>query len=171
MILLILTPILIGWFFATRWLARRVTNRMTTPWKKQLAMWVLVPLLFLLPFADGIIGGLYLRHLCSDSEGGFVVVRPFDSVKRAKAEILPEIQHGQLFYAVTQRGTNYIDLDANKVFARYKYYESSKPIWLLQIFQFDGGRHGVSCQEARYRDFDAARHHKLSQLLEAGKAK
>jgi hypothetical protein len=171
MILLILIPILIGWFFAARWLARRVANRVATPWKKQLAMWVIVPLIFLLPFADGIIGGIYLRHLCSDPEGGFVVVRPFDSVKRAKAEILPEIQHGHLFYEVTQNGTNYIDLDANKVFARTKYFRSSKPIWLLQIFQFDGGRHGVSCQDARYRDFDVARYHKLNQLLEAGKAK
>jgi hypothetical protein len=171
MILLILTPILIGWFFATRWLARRSTSGITTVWKKQLAMWVLVPLLFLLPFADGIIGGIYLRHLCSDPEGGFVVVRPFDSVKRARAMTLPDIHHGQLFYAVTQSRTNYIDLDANEVFARTKYFRSSKPIWLLQIFQFDGGRHGVSCQDARYRDFDAARYHKLNQLLEAGKAK
>ncbi len=167
---IIVLVVLIAWFFAVRWLARRMTNRITITWKKQLGMWVLVPLLFLLPFTDGIIGGLYLHHLCNQSDSGFFLLKPLESIKRAKREDLLTKRFGASFYEIEMREVHYVDLDTNQVFAHYKNYQSTKTIWPLQIIQFGGGGSGMSCTPQKH-DLDVVSYLKLNQLLKAGELK
>jgi len=61
--------VLILWFFAARWLARRSTLGMEEGRKKTIKTRILVGCIFLLPFADEIAGDIYMTSICNFDGG------------------------------------------------------------------------------------------------------
>lgn len=59
--------LLVGWFIAAVWLARRLTSRLKNGLLRAVLMTLAVVVLVALPVADEIIGGFQFRALCRDN--------------------------------------------------------------------------------------------------------
>ena len=59
--------LLVGWFIATVWLARRLTSRLKNGPLRAVLMTLAIIALVMLPVADEIIGGFQFRALCRDN--------------------------------------------------------------------------------------------------------
>lgn len=64
---LIFIAILVGWFFAVRWLAGLVIISIKNRGLRRLFLMLIVPLLFILPVTDEIVGGFQFRALCKEN--------------------------------------------------------------------------------------------------------
>jgi hypothetical protein len=165
--------ILIGWFFAARWLARRVTNRIADGWKKTLVIWVLMPVLFLLPLTDEIVGEVYMKKVLCGDEQNLVFISSIESVKRAKRVYLPteKIWRGVF---ISKYQTNYVDLDNGNVFAYSKSYGMQGGLLMRNSLYLLGGG-SVNCDrwttESRSYSGPNETNIKLEQLLDAGETK
>jgi hypothetical protein len=58
--------VIVAWFFAARWLARKLTSSLKDGLPRKAATWLTVLAMMLLPVADEIVGGFQFRALCSE---------------------------------------------------------------------------------------------------------
>ncbi len=63
---LIFIALIIGWFFAARWLARKISVRIANRALRWLSTALLVVVFMALPVLDEIIGGVQFRALCKE---------------------------------------------------------------------------------------------------------
>ena len=58
--------LVVAWFFAARWIARKLTGSMSSRLKRTSLTWLAVAVIFVLPVIDEIIGGFQFRALCKE---------------------------------------------------------------------------------------------------------
>jgi hypothetical protein len=126
--------VLIAWFFAACWLAMQIANRIAKIWKEQLALFVLMPLIFISPIADELVGRWQFSQVCKAND--IVHIGPeANTVKRAKSVDLSSVELDWKWIPMKETMTQYIDLDTGQVFLSYK---SIQKDWGYLLKALDG---------------------------------
>jgi hypothetical protein len=118
------------WFFIAIGLGLWLTKLFKEKWRV-LAGFVLVPLVVFAPFADEIVGAIYMHKIC-DADGGYRFSQPVESVSRAAAKVMP-ITQTWYFYPVHRYETTYVNLDTNQEFGRLIDYRNGGGVVLSSI--------------------------------------
>ncbi len=139
--------VLIAWFLIACWLAMQIANRITKIWKEQLALFVLMPLIFVFPMADEIVGRWQFSQACKAND--VVHLSPeANQVKRAKSVDLPSTALDWKAIPMQEVVTQYIDLDTGQIFLSYK---SIQKDWGVLLSALEGlGSTPSSCYPAAY---------------------
>ncbi len=129
------------------------------------------PLVLSAPFADEVVGNIYMESMLCSNATELTLIKSIDSVKKAKAIQVPSetIWFG---IPIEKLQVDYVDLDTNEVFAFSKNYITHGG-WLMRLGVNLGnfGSCGRWTTKTRYYSGPDSTSMKLEKLLKMGEVK